>query len=392
MTGCGNSGQMIYDPNAQGSSQEILSSADASGADSASASSESGSADPDTAQDEPDYDDLDELTSGKSKYPLRNWLSKAIGDNAFTDHFVGSDDEDALNDMNDWSLFCFTEQGGDPEKLKIVDDENLPYHDGNAEMDLNLLLYAENACADYSVTTSMMLIVNGQVYDFSVDGKQSTDGILTMDLPYNQDLVYPFDMSGVPVQTGENEMMFWIFPYCEQKNFYLSPQSFTGYFTADKAADGLAPVSTLAQSDIRGLVTETTDGLSKEEILRPDKLLTFTDQQYLVSAQDGGRTLTVKANAPLHFEMLNMNNDLGPSNRSGYCMVFSNGRLLPAFQGKQLAELSFRDTELFYSVPFDTDFHAGDTAFIRCYYVQYENDKDAVNPFELTEQKFCFAE
>ena len=373
MAGCGSSGQTIYDPNAQSSSQAMLSSADASKPDSDSVQSQdSDSAEPDSAQDGQDYN-LDELTSGPSKYPLRNWIN----------HINAADDdaESGILNLVEQSMLGFTGHSDDPDAaLKLVDDENLPFADGKVQMDLNLLMYPYHDNGEYTLPTSMVLTVNGKVYDFSVDGKKSQNGVLTMEVPVDQDLVLPFDMSGVPVQAGENELTFWIMAYSPATELYLANQCFTGYFQSDKAYDGDAPADVASEDMLKGITVETTDGKTKEQIMGGVEM-SITEKSNIVGNIDGDRFITVKASAPLSFPILNQNVDQGPSNRSGLCIVLSNGKPLPAFGGKTLADISLKDTELIKNVPYDHGFHAGDAARIDCCLLEYENDKLVFDSF-----------
>ncbi|MBR4200161.1 MAG: hypothetical protein IKQ91_02645 [Oscillospiraceae bacterium] len=364
-SGCGESPQTLYNPDSTESSRNTENEQErASSEEDTPQDSDNSEISSEQIGDSGD-DDYSEYYKGDSKYPLRNFMTKMAAEEAAS----GLDGYDVVEQ----SLMDFTECT-DSDSLKRVDKENLPVDNGIVKMDLNLLMYSYTDDADYNIPAVMLLTVNGKPYDFSVDGKKSSSGILTMDIPVDTDIVLPFDMSNVPVQKGENEMTFWIVPYSTERALYLSPQCFTGYWDAEAARDGDAPADFAAESSL-SVNTESTDGKSKDQLTTYIASLDNYDPKYRVKTGDDFRHVTLKSDTKFSFPIQNINNDLGPSNRAGICLALNNGRPMPAFGGKTAAILSFSDHDYLKTVAVDSDFHAGDQAVLQFCFLEYQNDK-----------------
>ena len=320
------------------------------------------------SQDETEYSVKPVISD--SIYPLRQRVMEAAA-------FMA---QEGMTEVDDLCYLTFTykpDESHPSQKLEEADPRVLPYEDGNLKIDLNLLCFPidRNSECTYQVTNICM--INGKVYDFKIGDKKSEDGVLVLDLASDTDFLESLDISGIPVKKGENSFCFMSSFYCPQKDNYFHTNVINGRFRSDSEVTGDSPIDLASEDQIKGIETKSTEGLSDSEKIYPSFPLKLVDEgDILAMMDDDNDVLTVKTGASITKQILNVNNEFGPSNRGGILLVFDSGKLIPVFAGKEIMYVSLKDDCLMKSIPLDKVFKAGETTNLLLCYVESDNDSE----------------
>ena len=277
----------------------------------------------------------------------------------------------ATQDYAGLGFFCFTDVADAQDK---IDAEKLPVQDGSLALDLNFYVYS-NKETDYGISGSFVMFWNDQVCDFAVDGVQSKDGFLKMNLPYNQDVKVPFLAEKLPVQEGQNTFCFCFFPYCAAEGEYLTPQRLIGHYESAEARDGIALNEIVAENqlDPAGIQVAT----DQEEANSVD----LVNRDDLISSESKGVNMLfrLRQNPTFYFNILNTQEEV-PSNRSGIMMMLKDGELQPVWNGRKYAAVSLTDKELKKQIAVKTDYSVGEQHDLLMVYSEMQSDP---SPYEI---------
>lgn len=277
-------------------------------------------------------------------------------------------DDSTRDNISQVTMMLFTEIAEAGEMPAELDEEHLPVQDGTVQMQLNSLIYTKDG-AQSELSTAFVLCWNGSLYDFSLDGEQSTDGVLYMDMKLNCDYTAVFRAENLPVQAGENTFYFCAVPYCPETGIYWGAMSYTGYYEAEEARAGQSPMPLTAESELEPAciisVTDREEAMTDMNIAPDSRISMFSDDRY-----------KVHANPTFYLNVANFRNAEGPSNRSGIGMVFVDGRLSPVWNGAYFASVSASDREYTRRYAVQTDFPAGEHRNVSLVYAELQDDKD----------------
>ena len=234
----------------------------------------------------------------------------------------------------------------------------------------------------------VMVGINGELYDFTLNGKKSSNGLVQIDIPIGVQHSVPLEITGLNLEAGsDNQFVFVMVPFSEDELLHnLGPFIYDAPLTADKKTTGSPTVSIPDQSQVKGLEIETADGKSQEEIMFPHSGSTrmFDEKDLLKAMDDTSDILTVKADTQLFLQFPNMNNENGPSRRSGICMVLDGGKPLNAWAGSPLLKMSLTENDIFVTVPLETAYKTGDKADLWMFYVDLYNSDTAAGPYTFS--------
>ena len=254
---------------------------------------------------------------------------------------------------------------------KEIDLENIPADGSSLHLTLNAIIGDPEANTPADYETVMLLTVNGQFCDFSLDGKSSTDGLYQTVLSANTDLVASLEATDLPVREGKNEFAFYTFHYNADLDKYLTSQSVSGWFTSDQSNAGKSIAA--ASEDAIGNISAVTaaDKIAEDEIYTTRIV---SDADYISSDADsiGHESFTVKPAPTLHYYILNADES---ANRSGILLFFDNGKLQPVWNGNLFGSVSVSEKELRKDISLKTDFKAGEKHHTNWFYLETQNDK-----------------
>lgn len=302
-----------------------------------------------------DYSSVETL---KETTPLRMTIQKIY------DGFVGKNDP--MPKISDIALLCLTEDNQNSGNLEEICKDKLPVYNGDIHLDLNLLVYSQKDL-HYMVSGTLVLIWNGQIYDFSVDGKQSQNGSLSVDIPYNEDVILPFEVNDLPIQKGDNFLHFCFIPYCKETGIFLTPQKYTAHYWSDRESAGIKPVAISTESD---LSPENIHVIKNKE-----EAAAFYNVQESDRISSNDDTYALHPNPTFLLNISNLSDSNESSNRSGIAMCCADGNIQPVWNGNKYAAVSVSEGEYRKTIAFDTNYLPGEKHDVCMIYVELEDDK-----------------
>ncbi len=214
--------------------------------------------------------------------------------------------------------------------------------------------------------TTAMLLLNGKVVEFSIDGTSSEGGILTTSLQTNKDYVMSVSADDLPVVEGTNKMTLLVYNYSKDKELYLDCQSDTVYFTSEQAYDGNF-IAACPESDINIFAAKDqseVNQLSSMPFVNSDEFVDFESDHY-------GYALTkARSNPTMHFYIDNMNNTDSNGERSGLMVLFVDGKMQNVWNGKRFGEINVSKNELLKVIKIDTDYAQGERHNISWFFIE----------------------
>lgn len=280
---------------------------------------------------------------------------------------------------------CGFENGTDADGNPVMADyDNIPVENNTMSLTLFNRIQMKEPPAEGKRHAYMLMGINGQLYDFTVDGKTSTNGILETDIPVNQDVRVPFEIKDLPAQSGDNTFAFYtVLP--EEDSYGI--MEYTGTFHADAANEGVQPVSLTAEAAIQNIETDTADGKTQDEIINPNGgVIRMFDKDAVQSFDDTTGTCKLKQSTQIYYELVNINDDNGPSNRSGVCLAVFDGKPMNIWNGSPFAAVSMKDNELLKRIPMTADLKPGESGQIGCIYFDLSNETGELKTAQITEK------
>jgi hypothetical protein len=272
--------------------------------------------------------------------------------------------DEADTRMVPWIFPCLFTNGHDSRGNQLeVTSDSVPSENGRIKMTLNMCAYHDVYGKDHiPVTITMLMIVNGEIYDFSVGEYTSSSGLMMLELPSNTEYIAQFESNEVNLKKGENEFEVITLGYCSETDSYLQPQQFTGYLYSEKEYTGNSTVTVSADPDIPNIIAETTEGKTEAEIQSYLPELSMFDYSSLIKPVNAEGYVTIKQSALLSFPLQNSRVSNKLCSGTQLCFVMCNGEPYAAWNQEPYILISMSETELMKSIPMETDFHAGDRA------------------------------
>lgn len=316
-------------------------------------------------------------TTSETLIDLNSSVDSAFVDDASSAEITAENNyDDPFADIEHGTVYgigLFSEMDEDGNPLP-QDPDALPFQNNVLDLTLYRRIQTEETPENGMCHAIMMMAVNGNLYDFSVDGKSSTNGILEIDIPASQDIYSSFQATDLPAQKGDNHFLLcMIVP--EEKSMSHGLAQYSGTFHSDTAGEGKPPVSPTPESSIQNIQTDTTDGKTKAQIENPNGgMLRMYDESDFLSYDEEDCRYKVKQATQFYFELPNTNQTMAPSNRSGVCLATYDGKPLSLWNGSPLAEISMQDTELMKRIPLTNELKPGEKCQIGCIYFDLTND------------------
>lgn len=283
------------------------------------------------------------------------------------------------------ALMCFTEETDASGTITEIDKNKLPMKDGILQVGLNLLVYSPEEI-NRKIKGTFVLFWNDKPYDFSVNGEKSKDGALSLELLYNQEVVYPFEADDLPVQQGENTLYICFIPYCEENGLYLMPQRYYAYFNSEQSIDGCEPI---AITDEKELPLESIEVITDKGA---SSACNSIDQADIISSKE--EKYTLHANPSFNLNIIsNLTHPDEESNRSGIGMLIADGELQPIWNDKKYLSVSLSADEMRKTISAETSYQSGEKHNICMLYAELEDDHETDGePFSYSEMAYCTIE
>ncbi len=216
--------------------------------------------------------------------------------------------------------------------------------------------------SDFEINAIMR--VNDNIVNFSLDDKNSKDGVLSTTLQTNEDYILQVSADNFPVEKGENEISLMVFGYSRSRDLYIEQQSSSVRFTSDHEESG--DVVEICPEDKINVVTYQDQNEVKADsyFIMPEEQLDFESDHY------GYKKVTTLPSPTMHFQIDNMSVEGVIGNRKGLLLFFVDGKLQPVWNGSYIGEISLKESDLIKEIIIASKFKSGEKHNISWHYVE----------------------
>ena len=210
--------------------------------------------------------------------------------------------------------------------------------------------------------TTCMVLINGQLCDFSLDGKQSSNGILTKQTVLDTELAENLVIRDCTLQAENNTLTFYMIDYFPQRG-RTSAISITRTFTSETVKTQSSAITYPDSAD--GLKITNAADITQDEreaLLRESS--NFQGQQ--LRFEEMKNCTHVAADSPTAYRYISRGNttDEPAANSTLLCAVLRNGEPISAFGGKTLLQIPVTADLICAEIPFQAGLQAGEYSHI----------------------------
>lgn len=274
-------------------------------------------------------------------------------------------------------------QKADDGSLVAFSSDNLQVQDGK----LNLFFHYRNELDEGSaydpihdkMNVIVLMTVNGELCDFTIDDKKSENGIMEMQFQMESEYIAPIQIQNFSVKEGENQIRCHTILDIEEKPLptplFLGAE---GNFYSDRDISAEKPVNVAVNANPDSLDAETVQKISGKKPISTGGQFTSLFYPYdeeEVNDKETIQKVNITSDTPLYVELPNTEAFGGPANCSGVFIMQKDGALCPAWDGKPILLVQMHDSDPFVSVSANPDFQSGETTEIRLYYVEISSDR-----------------
>lgn len=307
---------------------------------------------------------------------------------AIADTDTQQNDEGTVGDkevLEDWSNWCdgslpysygsvlnlLAKSDDDGELMPMLDDSNKAVN-GVLSVYVDYRLDLDNYPYEGKADMVMLVAVNDVLCNFTLDGKQSTNGRIVTNKTVNQQFTESLIINDCNLVAGENKVSVYIVTYYPQVGHY-STNCISRPFGSD-ITQTQSQLCTLDISELSGVSKVTADDVEYEQI---DVLLGETsDFVYEKVYFDESRLcMTINKNM-IGYKFINKRYDFAPVQRDTVCLVLQNGELVPAWDGKELLSMPLTDEDISINLPISCEMEEGAYSLICFVFIDLEDDAE----------------
>lgn len=279
-------------------------------------------------------------------------------------------DKEVLPDWSNWTKPSLSYPYGGAINLVADENKSIMTTDSVKVIDGKLTVYANYVNSldyyeyDGSFKSTVVVIVNGKVCDFELDGMKSSMGRMIFEHEYETEYLEKLTVSDCDFIKGENTISVLCANYYPQIG-----HSFGVYVTKNFYSDTEKTQSstfTLNASELTG--AEFVNG-KNAPVVSSD----FIYEQILFDSSK--RCTTVPQNGVSGIKQMNaLPGKTKTLDRNVICLVMKNGELLPAWNGSELLQIEFTTDIISASLPITNTIENGEYALLSYFMFDIEND------------------
>lgn len=279
-------------------------------------------------------------------------------------------DKEVLPDWSNWTKPSLSYPYGGSinlvadENKSIMNTDSVKVIDGTLTVYMNYVNSLDNYEYVGSFRSTVVVIVNGKVCDFELDGVKSSMGRMIFEHEYETEYLEELTVSDCDFKKGENTISVLCANYYPQighssglyitKNFYSDIEKMQ------------SRTLTVNASELTGV-----DFVNGEKV--PVEPSDFIYEQ--ISFDNSKRCTTVPQNGVNGIKLMNaLPGDTKTLNRNVICLVMKNGELLPAWNGSELLQIEFTTDIISASLPITNTIENGEYALLSYFIFDIEND------------------
>lgn len=264
----------------------------------------------------------------------------------------------------------------------IMSDREVISKDGTLDVFLNYSFTAGEYKGKETMNTVVLVTVNDEICDFTLDGQASENGLLVTEKPMGEELTEALSLKDCSVVEGENELAVHVAVYFPCGHTWAASDSciFVSEVEKNAGTEYGYDVEALA-----GCEVATSEGKDDREIR--SLLGKNTEFRYdKISFNSANRCMTVATDSEIKMSFPNQRGEQKSVARQGIVLVLKNGEPVGAWDGEVIGKLALTEEDLNVTLPITVEKEAGEYAHLT--FVFFDADSDADNFF--SEQLFRF--
>ncbi|MBR2409455.1 MAG: hypothetical protein IKB07_10950 [Lachnospiraceae bacterium] len=261
-------------------------------------------------------------------------------------------------------------------------DREVTTKDGTINVFLNYSFTEGEYKGEKTMKTVILVTVNDEICDFTLDGQTSEKGLLITEKPMGKELTEALSVEKCNLVKGDNELAVYVAVY--YPSGFVTATSISRIFVSEVEqicnVDYGYDVKELSGSEV-----VTSEGKDEREIR--SWLGKTTDFLYdKISFNSSNRCMTVATDSEIQMSFPNQRGDEKPVARQGIVLVLKNGEPIGAWDGELIGRLTLTDTDLNVTLPITVEKEAEEYAHLT--FVFFDADHDVGTFF--TERLFYF--
>ena len=264
----------------------------------------------------------------------------------------------------------------------IMSDREVISKDGTLDVFLNYSFTAGEYKGKETMNTVVLVTVNDEVCDFTLDGQMSENGFLITEKPMGEELTEALSLKDCSVVEGENELAVHMAVYFPCGHSWAASDSCIFVSESEKKSD------VNYGTDVRtftGCEVVTSEDKDEREIAH----WLGKTEDYLyekISFDSSKRCMTVGTDSEIKMSFPNQRGEQKSVARKTLLLVLRNGQPIGAWDGETIGSLVLGEVDLNVTLPLTIEKKAGDYAHVS--FVLFDGDDD-MGTF-VTERLFYF--
>lgn len=264
----------------------------------------------------------------------------------------------------------------------VMLDREVITEDGTLEVFLNYSFTEGEYVGEKTMKTVILVTVNDEICDFTLDGQKSEKGILITEKPMGKVLTEALSVEACDLVKGDNELAVHAAVY--YPSGFATAVSISRIFVSEVEQTYNVDYS-YDVKELSGSEVVTSEGKDDREIR--SWLGKNTDFLYNKrSFNSSNRCMTVAADSEIKMSFPNQRGDEKPVVRQGIVLVLKNGEPIGAWDGELLGRLTLTEEDLNVTLPITVEKEAEEYAHL--VFVFFDADSDVGTFF--AEQLFRF--
>lgn len=207
-----------------------------------------------------------------------------------------------------------------------------------------------------------LVSVNGQLCDFTLDGRQSDGGILTKQTAINTEHLENLVIEDCTIQAENNTLTFYLIAYFPQRG-RMTASPITRTFTSETVKTQSSAITYPDSADGLKIINAADITQDEREALLKESS-NFRIQQ--LRFEEMKNCSHVAADSPTAYRYISRDNttDEPAANSTLLCAVLRNGEPIPAFGGNPLLQIPVTADLICAEIPFQAGLQAGEYSHI----------------------------
>lgn len=239
-------------------------------------------------------------------------------------------------------------------------DRSVTTKDGTINVFLNYSFTENEYKGEKTMKTVMLVTVNDEICDFTLDGQTSEQGLLITEKPMGVELTEALSVKDCGLLEGDNELAVHMVVY--YPSGFASATSISRIFVSEVEQTCNADYGYDVR-ELSGSVVVTSEGKDDREIR--SWLGKTTDFLYdKISFNSSNRCMTVATDSEIQMSFPNQSGDEEPVARQGIVLVLKDGEPIGAWDGETVGYISLGEEDLNVALPITVDKQAEDYAHL----------------------------